>query len=662
MATFLQTGGILIRDRAAYVRGIVVLVGVAGVPLIFLRFLNDPFNVTKLALLMAVVGVGAALLVIEMLQGYRPAGLGEIARPAIVFLTPLLLATVLSPYRGWALFGEYQRFQGLIPYALAVGLGVLIATTFAGRAGNVAYWFALAGAVAGGYAVAQYFGIDIFEWANQFGGEASGASTLGNPNFSAGFLAMTLPAAASLWMEDRTDYLAMLFSALILGGLIVSFSQGGWAAALGAGAVYLGFELRDRIPVARWLGMAAAALIAVVAAGAVIYGIVSPGTAPIAETVQLRSWWWEGAWDTGLDHPVFGHGPNSFAVDWWAHRPPEEASTQGFDTTNDPHSVYLSLFVGAGVFGVAGLLFVVGWAIAQGWNRADRWSAAFLAGVVAYAIQAVASVDEIALRVGLWTCLGGLVAAGLASPGRPKKGKKPGPSKKEKHGARVTAVRSPVAVIACGLVALAAVVYGIVFIAADGAVRSGTDAFATRDTEGLEDSFSTALSLRGDYDYRQRYGFYSGSFAVVDPGLSERLLDESLEAFSYLEGFPDVPGLRDRGRVLVNNSESQPSLIEDAADSYAQAMAIDRYNIALVPEGATVLLSARRYDDLVRLLPPVMEVIGPKSPALWPILGLAYEETGDVERAEVALEQAVALVPDDPNTVELKEKLDQGNP
>ncbi|MBK5229470.1 MAG: O-antigen ligase family protein, partial [Actinobacteria bacterium] len=347
MATFLESGGTLIRDRAAHFRGIAVLVGVAGVPLIFLRFTNDPFNVPKLALLMAVVGVGAALLVIEMLQGYQPAGLRTIARPAIVFLTPLLLATVLSPYRGWALFGEYQRFQGLIPYALAVGLGVLIATTFAGRAGDVAYWFALAGAVAGAYATSQYFGIDIFDWANQFGGEASVTSTLGNTNFIGGFLAMTLPVAAALWMEDRTDYLAMLFSALILGGLILSFSQGGWAAALGAGAVYLGFELRDRIPGARWLGMAAAALIAVVAAGAVIWGIVSPGSAPIAETVQLRSGWWEGAWDAGLDHPVLGHGPNSFAVDWWSHRPPEDASVQGFDTTNDPHSVYLSLFVGA---------------------------------------------------------------------------------------------------------------------------------------------------------------------------------------------------------------------------------------------------------------------------------------------------------------------------
>ena len=654
MATFLESGGTLVRDRAANVRGIAVLVGVAGVPLIFLRFTNDPFNVPKLALLMMVVGAGAALLVIEMLQGYQPAGLRDIARPAIVFLTPLLLATVLSPYRGWALFGEYQRFQGLIPYALAVGLGVLVATTVAGRAGDVAYWFALAGAIAGGYATSQYFGIDIFEWANQFGGEASITSTLGNPNFSGGFLAMTLPVAAALWMEDRTDYLAMLFSALILGGLILSFSQGGWAAALGAGTVYLGFELRDRIPLARWLGVVAAALIAVVAAGAVIYGIVSPASAPIAETVQLRSGWWEGAWDAGLDHPVLGHGPNSFAVDWWGHRPPEDASVQGFDTTNDPHSVYLSLFVGAGVLGVAGLLFVVGWAIAQGWNRSDRWSAAFLAAVVAYAIQAVVGVDEIALRVGLWTCLGGLVAAGLSRAGPPKKDKK--------GGARGTPVRSPVAVIASGLVALTAVVYGIVFIAADGAVRTGSDAFASRDVQGLEDSFSSALSLRGDYTYRRLYGFYAGVFATAaDPGLSEGLLDESLDAFSYLEGFPDVAGLRDRGRVLVDNSESQPSLIEDAADSYAQAMAIDRYNISLIPEGATVLFSARRYDDLVRLLPPVMEVLGPKLPSLWPILGLAYEETGDLERAGAALEQAVALVPDDPNTVELKKRLDQGN-
>lgn len=655
MATPRQLSATLIREKTAYLRGIVVLVGIAGVPLIFLRFTNDPFNVPKVALLTMVVGVGGALLAIEMLQGYRPDGGRAIARPAIVFLTPLLLATLLSPYRGWAMFGEYQRFQGLIPYALAVGFGVLVATTFAGRAGDIAFWFAVAGGVAGGYAVAQYFGIDLFDWAKGFGGEAKVTSTLGNTNFIAGFLAMTLPVSASLWLEDRTDYFSMLFSVLILGGLVVSFSQGGWAAALGAGAVYLGFELRGRIPLARWLGVGAATLIAIVAAGAVIWGIVSPGSAPIAETVQLRSWWWEGAWDAGLDHPVLGHGPNSFAVDWWGNRPVEEASIQGFDTTNDPHSVYLSLFVGAGVIGVAGLLYAIGWAVVLAWNRSDRGSAAFLAAVVAYAIQGVAGVDEIALRVGLWTCFGGLVAAGLSAPTRPRKAKK--------EQASPMAVRSPVAVIASGVVALVVVVYGFVFIAADGAVEAGTDAFAGSDAQGLEESFSAALGMRGDFTYRRLYGFYAGSFAsaAVDPALGEEFLQESRDAFSYLEGFPDVPGLRDRGRVLVENSESQPSLLEDAADSYAEAMAIDRYNLDLIPEGAAVLLKVERYEDLIRLLPRVMDALGRNRPTLWPMLGLAYEETGDLERAEAALERAETLAASDPNTVELQKRLGQGN-
>lgn len=654
MATFLESGGTLVRDKASYVRGITVLVGVAGIPLIFLRFTNDPFNVPKVALLIAVVGVGGALLVIEMLQGYRPPGLRILALPAVVFLVPLLLATLLSPYRGWALFGEYQRFQGLIPYALAVAIGLLVATTFAGRAGDLAFWFSVAGAVAGGYAIAQYFGVDFFEWANQFGGEALVTSTLGNTNFLAGFLAMALPLSVSLWMEDRTDYVGMLFSALIVGGLIFSFSQGGQAAAVGAGAVYFGFELRGRFPLARLLGFAAAALIAVLAAGAVIYGMVSPESAPVAETVQLRSLWWEGAVDAGLEHPVLGHGPNSFAIDWWGHRPVEDASVQGFDTTNDPHSVYLSIFVGAGVIGLAGLLFVIGWAIAQGWDRNDRWSVAFLAGVVAYAIQGVAGVDEITLRVALWTCLGGLVAAGLPLVALSKK------DKKTRH-ARPVPVSSPVGILASALVAVAAVVYGCVFIAADGAVRTGINAYVTGDIEAWQDSFASGMGLRGDYSYRKLYGFYAGTLATADGELDEDLLRESLNAYGYLDGFPDVTAMRDRGHILVAGSEARASLLDAAADSYSEAMAIDRYNIVLVPEGATVLFDAGHYDDLVRLLPQVMDVLGPKVPTLWPMLGLAYEETGDLERAEAALERAEALAASDPNTVELQERLGQGN-
>lgn len=181
------------------VRRWILSVTVAGVPLSSCGLRMTPFNVPKLALLIAGVGVVASVRVIELIQGATWTALTRLVVPAIAMAAPLLIAWTFSPYPYWSVFGHYGRFQGLIPYLVVIGLGILVADAFGEDLGHLAWALTIAGGVAGPYAVLQFVGIDPFGWAQQFGGATTRTSTLGNPNFTGGFLAVVLPVAVGLW-------------------------------------------------------------------------------------------------------------------------------------------------------------------------------------------------------------------------------------------------------------------------------------------------------------------------------------------------------------------------------------------------------------------------------------------------------------------------------
>lgn len=649
-------GGTIVPYHAARVRRVATLVGVAGVPVIFLRFTNDPFNVPKLALLMAVVAVGTTALAIEWLQGARFPALRTMAIPALVLAVPLLIATALSPYRWWALFGEYQRFQGFIPNLLVVALGILVAVTFAGNAETPARWLVIAGAIAGGYSVAQYLGVDLFQWAQQFGGEVSVTSTLGNTNFSGGFLAICLPISVAIWMGEPS--LGKVWTiVLITGGLLVSFSQGAWVAAVGGILFAGGLHFSDRIRMIRFFGAVLAGLLALGSLGYVVKGIVEASDQAAADTVQLRSWWWESAIEMTFDHPIVGHGPNSFAVDSWGYRSPEESASLGFDYTNDPHSGYLAMLTGAGVIGLGGLLVVLGWGLRRAWSGGgDLMTAAAGGAIVAYATDILTTVDELALRSTLWVCLGILVSASLPIQDAPpllatsKRGKRSQP--------KSTPLLRPAAVAGVAVAGFMLAGYGVALVVADAEVKSGIRAFRTGEVSDARGSFDMAISIWPSSSYKHSYAFFLGELAGSRK--DGRLIEASSEMYSYLENFPDVAGLRDAGRTFFTFSRFRRSWLATSAEHYERAITIDPYNYTLTIEGTPVLLEAERYEQIVTLVAPVIEVLGEKAPSLWTALARSYFELGNEEQARAALDQALALMPEDPATLQLADEM--GNP
>lgn len=578
-------------DTAPTVRRYILLVVVAGVPVLFMRTGHDPFNVPKLALLTAGVALSGSLRLAEALQGRSLTPMRRLWIPAVAIAGPLLVAWVFSTYRGWAVFGEYGRFQGLIPYLLVIALGLLIVDAFEGRAQQLAWALVAAASLVAFYALVQFVGADPFTWGLPYGITTQALSTLGNSNFAGGFLGIALPLAVGLAVSgERHRARAVRLSLLILAGLLATRSEGGWAAGFAGAATVLGVWFARRRPIARWLGAAVAAL-AIVGLGLVgAYSIARPDSTLVPGSFKLRAWWWQEAVKTAGDAPVVGHGPNAFAVEVWEHRVEPEAIDNEYAAADDPHSIPLAFLAAAGVLGALGFLAVFAWV---GWQvytspTDDLLTAAFLGGIIAYFVQGFVTIDELSLRVALWTVLAGWILARTAASSTTRaKGKKKAVGKSNTQKSPAGPLKAPIAVALLAVVAGAGMVWSAGLLIADHRYLRGEQLFASGDPEGARRQFEQALGFRDDYDMRHTYGFRLG-----DAGLAlerEEYIDEARRIFSFVWDFPDVAAIRDYARIMREWSQVEPEANDEAKRLYAYAAEIDPENPVLQEEAANVL-------------------------------------------------------------------------
>ncbi|MEA2498700.1 MAG: hypothetical protein QOH26_1105, partial [Actinomycetota bacterium] len=392
-----------ILEQGPVARRALLLILVVGVPLLFMRNLLDAINVPKLGLLLMIVPLVAAIRVIELLQGADRSGLKRVALPAAAIAVPLTISWIFSPYKAWALFGNYSRFGGLISYLVVVAFGVLLADAFAGRALTLARALVGAGTIAAAYALLQFVGLDPFEWVLR--GEIANrltVSSFGNTNFAGGVFGIMVPLAVGLAAVERERRtLAIGAAAVIFLGLLVTVSQGGLAAAAAGGAVTGGFILLPRWPKARLVGALVASVVALATVGAVLFTIVGPKPGPLPLTVESRGEWWVIAAKMTADSPLVGRGPDVYALEGTLHRSREEAAgVGGFDFTDQPHNVALWFFACAGALGGAGFLVAVGWGLKRGLELGDDQvlAGAFFGAVAAYFVQYLVSIDTVALR------------------------------------------------------------------------------------------------------------------------------------------------------------------------------------------------------------------------------------------------------------------------
>lgn len=620
--------------RRALLLGAVLLTPLAYTP----GLLVDVYNLPKLTLLSIAVALGGALRLAEVALGADGRGLRLLALPAVAMGTAVTISWLVSDFRGWSLFGLYVRYGGLIPYLVVIIFAVLVADAFAGNARPVVYALVIGASGVGLVALVQmlFFGAQI----GRLSETAYVASTIGHSNYAGGYLAMMLPLAISVWLEeDRHPRWGLAATVIIASGLLFTLSQGAWLAGIGGVATLIALRLDEtrrflrRLALLVTVGSGAAGVVAILWTMSISHPV---GRVPgFLMTAASRGFLWEHALEVGFERPLAGWGPNVFAIQGPLHRSIEDALLQGFVKGTDPHSVPLAIFANLGLLGLTAFALIFVWVVRGGLRRerSSPLAAGISAALVAYLIQASVSVDELIFRFGLWVLLAASAAwwPYQASPAR---------------GDTNTIQRS-VAVAVFILGAAAVVLTWTTLPLADWNAKQGINHFRQGRPEAGRAAFLQALEARDDYEYRRLYAGTLGNYAFREGPSAEPFIDEMIATFKYLDDFPDPQALTFYGELLNQWSLHEPSASDDALTVLRRAQQLDPYNPLVALDIADVLLQQGRYEDAEAVLTPHALRLDGSFPEFserysefWSALAIARIEQGDLLNAKEALEKA----------------------
>jgi len=386
----------------------VLRVGAFLLPLLFLPNIVDEFVLPKLLVARLLV---AAMFVILMAQWVRQGAVTwrrtPLDLPLLAFIGSALLSTAFAVNRNVAIFGTYDRWEGLltiVTYALIFWLAVqLLAGQSAGRGLT---WSLLISAyfIAGAAILQSAFGLlggGYFR--DGTNGPIRADVTLANPDFTGIFLAMLLPVALSKVISWRpaTRMLAANFVVIISLGLLATFTRAAWIGAVLGMIVVLALR-HGRFHT--WPVVISAAV--VLGVFLILAGIVAsqPATAAdsfgnalarrvvsitnlSSDTQAKRLVVWGDTLPLVAARPLVGYGPDTFGLVY----PQFQSSNRLGVLWDKPHMEVLGVAASQGIIGVLAYLWILFAFVRAFWQgRYLRGAVGLFAGFAAYiaAIQA----------------------------------------------------------------------------------------------------------------------------------------------------------------------------------------------------------------------------------------------------------------------------------
>ncbi|PYL01349.1 MAG: hypothetical protein DME19_01880, partial [Verrucomicrobia bacterium] len=198
------------------------------------------------------------------------------------------------------------------------------------------------------------------------------------PNHLAGFLEMLVPLGLAYTFIGRLGHLLRVFlgyaSIVMLAGIGVTVSRGGWAATIAASLLFFILLIRRR----QYSVPALIVLVLFAAFGALFYlktdraqrrleNMFSEGS---PDSVQTRTCLWKPAFQMWRDHFWLGVGPGLFDCRFPLYRPPDVQLRPGH-----AHNDYLNTLVDWGVAGfsmIAAAFALLLWGIFRTWKSVSR--------------------------------------------------------------------------------------------------------------------------------------------------------------------------------------------------------------------------------------------------------------------------------------------------
>ena len=389
-------------------------------PLAFLPNIVDEFVLPKLLLARLLIAVSVVVLLFRWIrQGTVTWKRTALDLPLIAFIGSAALSTVFAINHNVAIFGTYDRWEGLltiVSYGLVFWLAVQLISGEADARG-LTWSLLLSGyVIAAGAILQSAFGL--------LGGgyfAVAGTNlirpdvTLANPDFLGIFLAMLLPVAIAKLMSQRpisTRVLAANLVVVLFFGLLATFTRAAWIGAVIGGVVVLALR-RGRLRV----GVLAISALVLVGVFAVLVGVAArPSTAqpgigqalfariasiadPSSRGQALRLSVWSDTLPLIASRPVVGYGPDSFGLVY----PHYQTTTREGVLWDKPHQDALGVAASQGIIGLLAYIWILVAFVRAFWNgRYQRGAVALFAGWVAYMVAIQADFSWIPASVPFW--------------------------------------------------------------------------------------------------------------------------------------------------------------------------------------------------------------------------------------------------------------------
>ena len=378
--------------------------------------LEDPINLPKMFVLVlfAAVVLGLSLPVLLNVKK-TSSGSQRIAIILIgIFALGLLISTIATDVKYTAIFGEYHRNNGALSYISMALLMAVAALAFDLKSsGKYLKFYAATGLILTFYGFMQGAGKDPVGWVidyNPF------ITTLGNPNFTSGFLGIAAIAIFLLAVEakDRKVQIAWLIG--LLADLYIlrksGSIQGLFGFLIGAAIITI---------VKLWLVKRRYGQAALVTTGVlgipVILAVLNIG--PLASklyqgTLRNRFDYWHAAFNMFKEHPIFGIGIDRFG-EYYREYAVQVQVVQG-QTTDNAHSIYVQLLATGGLALFIPYLVLIGYVTYIGLRaliNADGVKKLRISGIfgiwLGSAAVNIVAIDNLGVAVWFWITGGILI-------------------------------------------------------------------------------------------------------------------------------------------------------------------------------------------------------------------------------------------------------------
>jgi len=402
-----------------------ILSGAGAITLFFFTSLRDPFNQPKLWMTILVGAWLAGHLISDLLVKKFTEGQKVVKHFSWIvaaFALLMFVAALLTNYKVTAFFGDSQRNTGFLAYFFLAMFALSAAKHIKFK--NISYVY-IAGISVGAlmtiYGVLQHFGHDFVKWNNPYN---SIISTVGNPDFAAGIMAVFLVLAfASIFATNWKLWIkggAAVVAALIL--LVIYWSQArqGLLSFGVAGGLFLVIWIWQKN---KYLGMVGTGGYLVVFALGLL-GIFKVG--PLAgslykASVSIRGFYWRAGIEMLKSHPWFGVGVDRYGAYFRQYREAQYPLNYGYDITSTAaHNVIIEIFATCGVFVGTAYLGILGFVVYRGIvgiKNSHGKARLLIAGVfcawIAYEAQSIVSIDNLGIAIWGWVLAGAVVGVSL---------------------------------------------------------------------------------------------------------------------------------------------------------------------------------------------------------------------------------------------------------